>query len=47
MIFSDRTLHDMARKRPQSSAEMLDVAGVGQRKLDQYGAAMLAVINEE
>lgn len=47
MIFSDRTLHDMARKRPQSSAEMLAVAGVGQRKLDQYGAAMLAVINEE
>ena len=46
MIFSDRTLHEMARKRPQSSAEMLDVAGVGQRKLDQYGAAMLAVINE-
>ncbi len=47
MIFSDRTLHDMARKRPQSSAKMLDVAGVGQRKLDQYGEAMLTVIHEE
>ncbi|WP_295729082.1 DNA helicase RecQ [uncultured Limosilactobacillus sp.] len=47
MIFSDRTLHDMARKRPQSLTEMLDVAGVGQRKLDQYGQAMLNVIQAE
>lgn len=46
MIFSDRALHEMARIKPQTPADFLEVNGVGKRKLDQYGEQMMAVINE-
>ncbi len=41
MIFSDRTLHDMARLQPQTPAEFLEVNGVGQAKLKKYGQIMM------
>ena len=41
MIFSDRTLHDMSRLKPQTPAEFLRVNGVGQVKLKQYGQIMI------
>lgn len=41
MIFSDRTLHDMARLQPQTPDEFLAVNGVGQVKLKQYGQVMM------
>lgn len=44
VIFSDRTLHDMARLQPQTPAEFLQVSGVGQVKLRQYGDVMIAVV---
>lgn len=44
MIFSDKTLHDMAKRRPITLADMLNVSGVGQRKLEQYGDEMVAVV---
>lgn len=44
MIFSDKTLHEMARDQPQSPAAMLDVSGVGRRKMSQYGQAMIETI---
>lgn len=46
MIFSDRTLHDMANKLPQSNNEFLQVAGVGQAKMEKYGKTMMAVIKK-
>jgi ATP-dependent DNA helicase RecQ len=42
-IFSDATLHEMARLTPRSKAEMLGVSGVGQVKYERYGEAFLAV----
>ena len=42
-IFSDATLHDMARLLPRTKAEMLAVSGVGQVKFERYGEAFLAV----
>jgi ATP-dependent DNA helicase RecQ len=42
-IFSDATLHEMARRRPRNRAEMLSVSGVGSVKLERYGEAFLAV----
>lgn len=45
MIFSDRTLHDMARLQPQTSAEFLEVNGVGQAKLKKYGQVMMDEIS--
>lgn len=46
MIFNDRTLRDMADKMPLSFEEMLEVSGIGEKKLEKYGQAMLDVIRE-
>ncbi|MCC7244617.1 MAG: DNA helicase RecQ [Saprospiraceae bacterium] len=43
-VFSDVTLRQMAEKRPLTDAEMLDVSGVGERKLQLYGDAFMAEI---
>ena len=39
VIFSDRTLHEMASRKPTTPAEMLDIPGIGETKLARYGAA--------
>ena len=44
VIFSDRTLIEMAAYYPQSSKSLLNIAGVGQMKLEKYGEAFLGVI---
>jgi ATP-dependent DNA helicase RecQ len=47
VVFPDRTLIEMAEKRPQSLDEMAQVTGVGAKKLDSYGAVFLEVITGE
>ncbi|EEJ72111.1 DNA helicase RecQ [Lactobacillus ultunensis] len=44
MIFSDRSLHDMAKIKPKNSEEFLEVNGVGQAKMKKYGSRMIEVI---
>lgn len=44
VIFSDRTLTEMAAYFPQSQASLLTISGVGQVKAQQYGEAFLVVI---
>jgi ATP-dependent DNA helicase RecQ len=44
VIFSDKTLVEMAAYYPQSPASLLDMSGVGQVKARQYGEAFLEVI---
>ncbi|HLA06723.1 MAG TPA: RQC domain-containing protein, partial [Anaerolineales bacterium] len=44
VIFSDRTLTEMSAYYPQSNNSLLNIAGVGQVKLQQYGDAFLEVI---
>lgn len=44
VIFSDRTLVDMAAYFPQSLKSMLDMHGIGQVKLVHYGEIFLAVV---
>jgi ATP-dependent DNA helicase RecQ len=44
VIFSDRTLMEMAAYYPQSAASLLNISGVGQVKLRQYGDPFLDVI---
>jgi ATP-dependent DNA helicase RecQ len=46
VIFHDKTLVELAAVRPATRAEMANVAGVGEAKLDRYGPAFLAVIAE-
>ena len=47
VIFHDKTLIELATRRPATQAAMASVPGVGKAKLDQYGAAFLAVIAED
>lgn len=44
VIFNDRTLIEMAERRPQTLDDMAAISGVGARKLESYGSAFLAVI---
>ncbi len=44
MVFSDRTLRDMARRRPTTKSAMLEVSGVGPAKLENYGERFLRAI---
>jgi ATP-dependent DNA helicase RecQ len=44
IVFSDRTLAEMALRRPASLAAMASVRGVGEMKLERYGEEFLAVI---
>jgi ATP-dependent DNA helicase RecQ len=46
VVFSDATLAEMAARKPAAHAELLEVNGVGQTKLERYGDAFLAVIAE-
>lgn len=46
VVFHDRALREMASAKPASREAMLGIAGVGERKLAQYGDAFLAVIAE-
>ena len=41
IVFSDRTLHEMAHYRPVTDEQMRDITGVGDRKLEQYGQAFM------
>ena len=45
IIFNDRTLIEMAEKRPVNLDGMAQITGVGATKLERYGAAFLEVIN--
>ncbi len=46
VVFSDRTLVEMATYCPQSPERLLDMDGVGRVKLERYGEAFLAVLRE-
>ncbi len=47
VVFGDRTLLDMAARRPGSREEMLEVHGVGEAKLERYGEVFLERIAGE
>jgi ATP-dependent DNA helicase RecQ len=47
MVFHDKTLKDMLALRPKSLEDMRSVSGVGDSKLERYGAAFLAVFTEQ
>jgi ATP-dependent DNA helicase RecQ len=46
IVFGDAALRDMARKRPSTLSALLRVFGVGEKKLEQYGEAMLTAIRQ-
>jgi ATP-dependent DNA helicase RecQ len=44
VVFPDRTLQEMAERKPMSLDAMMGITGVGAKKLESYGAQFLAVI---
>lgn len=46
VIFSDKTLHEMSAVMPATAADMLNVKGVGESKMEKYGKQFLEVISK-
>jgi ATP-dependent DNA helicase RecQ len=46
VIFQDKTLAEIARRRPASPADLSAITGVGESKLQRYGSAVLGVLRE-
>lgn len=46
VVFSDKSLIDMATRKPMSTSDFLSINGVGQHKLAQYGEQFMQVIKD-
>ncbi|MES2521868.1 MAG: ATP-dependent DNA helicase RecQ [Gemmatimonadota bacterium] len=46
IVFGDKVLLEMVARRPRTDRELLGVSGVGEAKLERYGAAFLRVLRE-
>lgn len=46
IVFDDRALREMARRRPSTIDRFLEIKGVGEKKSRQYGRDVLAVIKD-
>ncbi|MCZ7587925.1 MAG: ATP-dependent DNA helicase [Gaiella sp.] len=44
VVLHDATLHELAARRPASSAELATVKGLGPAKLDRYGGELLSIL---
>jgi ATP-dependent DNA helicase RecQ len=44
MVFHDKTLTELASRRPADLAQLASVPGIGPSKLDRYGAALLQIL---
>ena len=46
MIFHDATLKELLDNKPSTLAELSNISGIGQKKLDKYGTEFLSVLSE-
>nr|UCQ31402.1 ATP-dependent DNA helicase RecQ [Edwardsiella piscicida] len=46
VVFNDATLLEMAEQMPLRAGDLLSINGVGQRKLDRFGAPFMTLIRE-
>jgi DNA helicase-2/ATP-dependent DNA helicase PcrA len=44
VVFTDATLTALAERKPARTEELIEIAGIGPRKLGLYGAAVLALV---
>ncbi|WP_206486056.1 DNA helicase RecQ [Thalassotalea sp. G2M2-11] len=44
IVFNDATLSELARFKPVTNREMLNISGIGETKLQRYGSAFLSLI---
>ncbi|MBW7836962.1 MAG: DNA helicase RecQ [Sphingomonadales bacterium] len=47
VIFHDKTLSEMASRKPLTRTELADIPGIGEAKMARYGDAFLKVIGED
>ena len=46
VVFHDRTLVELAARRPQQLTDLAGIGGIGAAKLERYGEALLAVLQQ-
>ena len=46
VIFHDKTLHEIAARRPNTRAEFEQISGVGEKKSERYGTVFLKLLAE-
>ncbi len=46
VVLSDKTLHELAAKKPQTLEAFSDIHGIGKHKLEMYGEQFIAVIKD-
>ena len=46
IIFGDKTLLDLAAKKPKDKNQLLNVHGIGTAKAEEYGKSILRIINQ-
>jgi ATP-dependent DNA helicase RecQ len=46
IVFGDKSLRDMAEKKPTTDASFLEINGVGDKKLKKFGEIFMNAINE-
>jgi len=44
VVFTDATLTALAERKPTGTDQLVEIAGIGPRKLGLYGAAVLALV---
>ncbi len=47
VVFHDRTLVELAARRPLQIAELAAISGIGAAKLERYGSALLSLLNSD
>jgi ATP-dependent DNA helicase RecQ len=46
VILHDATLAEIARRRPRDLGALGEIPGIGARKLERYGTALLELLSE-
>jgi ATP-dependent DNA helicase RecQ len=44
VILHDATLAEIARRQPRDQSALADIPGIGQKKLERYGPALIDVV---
>ncbi len=46
VVFTDATLNEIAKKRPHAVSQMVGISGIGEKKLEHYGADVVGIIHK-
>ena len=46
IVFGDKTLLDLVAKKPKDKSELLSIYGIGEAKIENFGSALLRILNE-